>query len=107
MNRRKDVTEGSARKRSDGKAALTLGIIVAVHLLFYLPVYIFSLTENTIIPLATANFLTWTMYINSAINPLVYAFFYPWFRKALKHILTLKIFRPASAFADIVTYYHS
>ncbi|XP_034144763.1 trace amine-associated receptor 3-like [Esox lucius] len=29
--------------------------------------------------------------VNSFINPLIYAFFYPWFKVTVKHILTLKI----------------
>ncbi|KAI7793473.1 putative trace amine-associated receptor 13c-like [Triplophysa rosa] len=107
VNRQKDVTQGSTRRKSDGKAALTLGIIVAIHLLCYVPIYIFALTGSTILSATTANFLTWTMYVSSAVNPLVYAFFYSWFRKALKHILTLKLFRPASTLVDVFTDYHS
>ncbi|XP_065121150.1 trace amine-associated receptor 13c-like [Paramisgurnus dabryanus] len=107
VKRGKHLTEGSGRRKSEHKAALTLGIIVAFHLLCYLPFYIFLFTGNTVIPVATANFLTWTMYVNSGVNPLVYAFFYPWFRKALKHIITLKIFHQASTLVDIVTDHHS
>ncbi|XP_055063195.2 trace amine-associated receptor 13c-like [Misgurnus anguillicaudatus] len=103
VKRGKHLTEGSMKRKTEHKAALTLGIIVAIHLLCYIPVYIFSLTGNTVIPEATASFLTWTMYMNSSVNPLVYAFFYPWFRKALKQIITLKIFRPASSLVDIFT----
>ncbi|XP_055063093.2 trace amine-associated receptor 13c-like [Misgurnus anguillicaudatus] len=107
VNRGKHLTEGSVKRTSEHKAALTLGIIVAIHLLCYVPFYIFSFTGNTVIPVATANFLTWTMYVNSSVNPLIYAFFYPWFRKALKHIITLRIFHQASALVHIVTDHHS
>ncbi|XP_065121158.1 trace amine-associated receptor 13c-like [Paramisgurnus dabryanus] len=107
VKRGKHLTEGSVKRTSEHKAAFTLGIIVAVHLLCYIPFYIFSFTGNTVIPVATANFLTWTMYVNSSVNPLIYAFFYPWFRKALKHIITLKIFHKASALVHIATDHHS
>nr|XP_055063192.1 trace amine-associated receptor 13c-like [Misgurnus anguillicaudatus] len=107
VKRGKRLTEGSVKRTSDHKAALTLGIIVAIHLLCYIPFYIFSFTGNTVIPVATANFLSWTMYVNSGVNPLIYAFFYPWFRKALKHIITLKIFHKASALVHIITDHHS
>ncbi|XP_073729819.1 trace amine-associated receptor 13c-like [Misgurnus anguillicaudatus] len=107
VKRGKHLTEGSVRRKSEHKAAFTLGIVVGIHLLCYLPFFIFSLTGNTVIPLATASFLSWTMYVNSGVNPLIYAFFYPWFRKALKHIVTLKIFHQASNLVDIVTDHHS
>ncbi|XP_055064858.2 trace amine-associated receptor 13c-like [Misgurnus anguillicaudatus] len=93
VKRGKHLTESSVKRKTEHKAALTLGIIVVIHLLCYIPVYI--------IPETTGNLIVWTMYMNSSVNPLVYAFFYPWFRKALKHIITLKIFRPASSLMDI------
>ncbi|XP_066569664.1 trace amine-associated receptor 1-like [Amia ocellicauda] len=37
------------------------------------------------------------IYINSTFNPLIYAFFYPWFQKAVKVIVTLKIYHPNSS----------
>uniref|UniRef100_A0A8C1JW95 G-protein coupled receptors family 1 profile domain-containing protein n=1 Tax=Cyprinus carpio TaxID=7962 RepID=A0A8C1JW95_CYPCA len=75
------------------KAALTLGIIVTAYLLCWIPFFIFSST--------TLTFLTWTIYINSGLNPIVYALFYHWFRISVKNILTLRIFQPASSLMDI------
>ncbi|XP_056323160.1 trace amine-associated receptor 13c-like [Danio aesculapii] len=96
----KCVTEGSVKRKSESKAALTLGIIVSVYLLCYIPYYICSLTVNS----STAiNVLTWTVYANSGLNPLVYALFYPWFKKTVKHILTLKILQSASSLINIFT----
>ncbi|XP_051764282.1 trace amine-associated receptor 13c-like [Ctenopharyngodon idella] len=103
----KCVMEGSVRRKSESKAALTLGIIVAIHILCWLPLYIFSLTENTVMSSVIMNFLTWVFYINSGLNPLIYALFYPWFRRSFKHILSLKIFQSASSLVDIFTNYHS
>ncbi|XP_048037733.1 trace amine-associated receptor 13c-like [Megalobrama amblycephala] len=96
----KCVMEGSVRRKSESKAALTLGIIVKVYLLCWIPYYIcsMSVTSST-----TKNVLTWAVYVNSGLNPLVYALFYPWFKKTVKHILTLKIFQPASSLVNIFT----
>ncbi|XP_051765836.1 trace amine-associated receptor 13c-like [Ctenopharyngodon idella] len=96
----KRVMEGSVRRKSESKAALTLGVIVTVYLLCFIPYYIcsMSVTSST-----TINILTWVLYANSGLNPLVYALFYPWFKKTVKHILTLKIFQPASSLVNIFT----
>jgi len=102
MNGGKYVKEGSVRRKSENKAALTLGIIVMVYLLCYIPYFIcsISVSSSTIM-----NILTWVMYINSGLNPLIYAIFYPWFKKTVKHILTLKIFQPMSSLVNIFTEY--
>ncbi|XP_073771287.1 trace amine-associated receptor 13c-like [Danio rerio] len=89
--------EASVKRKSESKAALTLGIIVTVYLLCYIPFYILymlSVTGTTIISSTTMTFLIWTLYINSSVNPLVYALFYSWFKISVKHILTCKIFSP-------------
>nr|XP_021328042.1 trace amine-associated receptor 13c [Danio rerio] len=97
----KCVTEGSVKRKSESKAALTLGIIVAVYLLCYIPYYICSLI---VISSSTAmNVIIWFLYVNSGLNPLVYALFYPWFKKTAKLVLTLKIFDPASSLINIFT----
>nr|XP_055063170.1 trace amine-associated receptor 13c-like [Misgurnus anguillicaudatus] len=96
MRSGKHLTEGSVRRKSESKAALTLGIIVTVYLFCWIPLFILSLTPNTRITAATAYFISWMLYINSALNPLIYAIFYPWFRTSVKHILNIsKIFKPA------------
>ncbi|XP_051765915.1 trace amine-associated receptor 13c-like [Ctenopharyngodon idella] len=96
----KSVMDGSMKKKSESKAALTLGIIVTVYLLCWIPYYVcsISVTSST-----TINLLTWVVYTNSGLNPLVYALFYPWFKKTVKHILSRKIFQPASSLVNIFT----
>ncbi|XP_026076416.1 trace amine-associated receptor 13c-like [Carassius auratus] len=94
----KCINEGSVRRKSESKAALTLGIIVTVYLLCWIPYYICSITAASS---TTINVLTWFMYMNSGLNPMVYALFYPWFKKTVKLILTLKIFQPASSLVNI------
>ncbi|XP_017213592.2 trace amine-associated receptor 13c-like [Danio rerio] len=96
----KCLTEISVKRKSESKAALTLGIIVLVYLFSYIPYYICTLSVNSV---TTNNVLGWTVYANSGLNPLVYALFYPWFKKTAKIILTLKIFQPASSLINIFT----
>ncbi|XP_073730862.1 trace amine-associated receptor 13c-like [Misgurnus anguillicaudatus] len=96
MSSGKHLTEGSVRRKSESKAALTLGIIVTVYLFCWIPLFSLSLTSNTRMASVTTYFMLWMVYINSALNPLIYAIFYPWFRTSVKHILNLyKIFKPA------------
>ncbi|XP_052463192.1 trace amine-associated receptor 13c-like [Carassius gibelio] len=103
----KHVNEGSVKRKSERKAALTLGIIVTVYLVCWIPFVILSLTEKTGMASTTAYVLLWFLYINSGLNPLIYAFFYPWFKMSVKHILTLRIFQPESSMMDIFTDCHS
>ncbi|KAI2647859.1 Trace amine-associated receptor 13c [Labeo rohita] len=98
MKSGKFVIEGSRRRKSESKAALTLGIIVTVYLLCWIPYYICSLSA---VSSTVVQFLSWVVYMNSGLNPLIYALFYPWFKKTVKLILTLKIFQPASSRVNI------
>ncbi|XP_065119639.2 trace amine-associated receptor 13c-like [Paramisgurnus dabryanus] len=92
----KHLTEGSVRRKSESKAALTLGIIVTVYLFCWIPYYSLTLTPITRMTSVIAYFILWMLYINSGLNPLIYAIFYPWFRTSVKHILNLsKIFKTA------------
>lgn len=83
--------------RSELKAARTLGIVVAVFLLCYCPYYCVFLIGGKILIGSTAEALmAFLMYSNSCFNPLIYAFLYPWFRKAVKLIVTFKVAQPGS-----------
>uniref|UniRef100_UPI003AB0483D trace amine-associated receptor 13c-like n=1 Tax=Centroberyx gerrardi TaxID=166262 RepID=UPI003AB0483D len=86
-------------KKSERKAARTLGIVIAVFLICFCPHFCVSLAgqEN----MASASFLV-LFYFNSCLNPVIYAFFYPWFRKSIKLIVTLQILQPDSCEANIL-----
>ncbi|XP_052463721.1 trace amine-associated receptor 13c-like [Carassius gibelio] len=96
----KCINEGSVRRKSESNAALTLGIIVTVYLLCWIPYYICFISA---VSSTTVNVLTWVLFLNSGLNPMVYALFYPWFKKTVKLILTLKIFQAASSMVNIFT----
>ncbi|XP_071779247.2 trace amine-associated receptor 13c-like, partial [Centroberyx gerrardi] len=90
-------------KKSERKAARTLGIVIAVFLICFCPYYCLSLAgQNTLISASSAALVVCLFYINSCLNPVIYALFYPWFRKAIKHIVTLQILQPYSCEANIL-----
>uniref|UniRef100_A0A3Q3IA43 G-protein coupled receptors family 1 profile domain-containing protein n=1 Tax=Monopterus albus TaxID=43700 RepID=A0A3Q3IA43_MONAL len=90
-------------KKSEMKAARTLGVLVAVFLMCYCPSYCISLSGYDLIMGSSANtFINFLVYFNSCLNPVIYAFFYPWFRKSVKLIVTLEILQPNSCEANIL-----
>ncbi|XP_061923639.1 trace amine-associated receptor 13c-like [Entelurus aequoreus] len=81
-------------KKSELKAARTLGVLVLFFLVCFCPFYIFSLASSTFS--SSAKYVQYLFDFNSCLNPLIYALFYPWFRKAVVHIVTLHILQPGS-----------
>nr|XP_061797612.1 trace amine-associated receptor 13c-like [Nerophis lumbriciformis] len=90
-------------KKSELKAANTLGVLVLVFLLCFCPFYIVPLLvrehKNSS---SVVDYVYYLYNLNSCVNPLIYAAFYPWFRRAIKHIVTLHIFQPGSCDTDIL-----
>ncbi|XP_068428998.1 trace amine-associated receptor 13c-like [Clinocottus analis] len=90
-------------KKSERKAARTLGIVVVVFLICFCPYFYPSFASQEMsTSLAFSIFGIWLLYCNSSVNPVVYAFFYPWFRKSIKLIVTLQILQPGSCDANIM-----
>ncbi|TKS66815.1 Trace amine-associated receptor 4 [Collichthys lucidus] len=90
-------------KRSEIKAARTLGILVVVFLICYCPYYCVALTGHAIMVGTSADVsMILLMYFNSCLNPVIYAIFYPWFKKAIRLIVTFQIIHPSSHDANIL-----
>ncbi|XP_077435484.1 trace amine-associated receptor 13c-like [Vanacampus margaritifer] len=90
-------------KRSELKAARTLGIVVVVFLISFIPYYSPTMAgKDTSVSATSVAFEIWLTHINSCLNPIVYALFYPWFRKSIKLIVTLQILKPGSRDAKIL-----
>ncbi|XP_032912315.1 trace amine-associated receptor 2 [Catharus ustulatus] len=81
-------------KNKDRKAAKTLSIVMLGFLICWFPCFFAILIDpflNFSTPLSLFDSLNWFGYLNSFCNPLIYGFFYPWFRKTFKYILEGKI----------------
>ncbi|XP_020842613.1 trace amine-associated receptor 3 [Phascolarctos cinereus] len=91
-------------KKKDRKAAKTLGIGMGVFLACWLPCFIAVLVDPYLgysTSIVVLGLLVWLGYFNSTCNPLIHGSFYPWFRNALKYILSGKIFSSQSGTANL------
>ncbi|XP_042351112.1 trace amine-associated receptor 7e-like [Plectropomus leopardus] len=90
-------------KKSEIKAARTLGVVIVVFLMCYSPYYCITLTgHNILIGMLTEVSMIFLMYFNSCLNPVIYALFFPWFRKTIRLIITFQILQLDSRDADIL-----
>lgn len=86
--------------KSEMKAATTLGVVVVAFLICVCPYFCHILAgESSSIGTSSTFLIVLLFYMNSFINPLIYATFYSWFRKSIKLIVTLKILK--ADFRDI------
>ncbi|XP_029936826.1 trace amine-associated receptor 13c-like [Myripristis murdjan] len=90
-------------KKSELKAARTLFVVIVVFVICLFPYFYPSLTgQDTLISASSLAFDIWLFYFNSCLNPVIYAFFYPWFRKSMKLVVRLQILQPDSCEANIL-----
>lgn len=76
---------------SDHKAAITVGVIMGVFLICWVPFFCVNIVAafcKTCIGGQTFKILSWLGYSNSAFNPIIYSIFNAEFREAFKRILT-------------------
>ncbi|XP_059184658.1 trace amine-associated receptor 13c-like, partial [Centropristis striata] len=98
----KQISVTKTAKKSELKAARTLGVLVVVFLICFMPNYFASMGGIDYMSYSTLAFILYLYYFNSCLNPVIYALFYPWFRKAVKLIVTLQILQPGSCEANIL-----
>ena len=96
-NSNRDATARGIQRRTrkvhkDHKAIKTLGTLVGLFCISWLPFFIMYLTmafcSSCVLPDMAASVITWLGYMNSCINPCVYAFLNRDFRLAFKRILS-------------------
>uniref|UniRef100_A0A8C1M727 Trace amine associated receptor 13e n=1 Tax=Cyprinus carpio TaxID=7962 RepID=A0A8C1M727_CYPCA len=105
-NQQENENMFKSSRRSERKAAKTLGVVVGAFIICWLPFFINSLIDpyiNFSTPIALFEVFVWLGYINSTINPIIYGLFYPWFRKTLSLIITMRIFEPNSSDINVFT----
>ncbi|XP_026886364.2 trace amine-associated receptor 13c-like [Electrophorus electricus] len=89
--------------KSERKAAKVLGILVSVFVACLLPCFVYTVLGNVVeIEEKPLQKVVMMVYLNSSINPVIYALFYPWFRRSVKLILTLHIFYTDSTLINVL-----
>uniref|UniRef100_A0A8C4XHR3 G-protein coupled receptors family 1 profile domain-containing protein n=1 Tax=Erpetoichthys calabaricus TaxID=27687 RepID=A0A8C4XHR3_ERPCA len=91
-------------QKTQHKAAKTISVIISVFISSCLPVYLYYLLSSFVdfvFSKETYKFLYELSFFNSAFNPMIYGFFYPWFWNAFKIIVTCKIFWPGSSTSNL------
>ncbi|XP_046729854.1 trace amine-associated receptor 1-like [Silurus meridionalis] len=92
--------EKNRMSKSERKATKTLAIIMGVFLTSWVPFFICNCIDpftGYSIPSLVFDVFLWVGYFNSTCNPIVYAFFYSWFRHAFRVILSGGVFQPNSS----------
>ncbi|XP_028253591.1 trace amine-associated receptor 1-like [Parambassis ranga] len=87
---------GAAVSKMERKATKTLAIVLGVFLFCWSPFFLcltFLPLTNGAAPISLIESLRWLALSNSMLNPLIYAFFYSWFRSAFRMIISGKIFQ--------------
>ncbi|XP_012715768.3 trace amine-associated receptor 8a-like [Fundulus heteroclitus] len=89
--------------KSEIKAAVSLGVVVVMFLVCLCPYYcVLFIGQNTIYNTLSTAIVLCVFYFNSCLNPLIYAFFYPWLRRAIRVIVTFRILRSGSSHANLL-----
>ncbi|XP_049337787.1 trace amine-associated receptor 1-like [Astyanax mexicanus] len=97
----------SVLSKEEKKATKTLAVVLGVFLSLWTPFFICNVMNPFIgytIPPVLIEMFGWIGFMNSTCNPIVYAFFYKWFRKAFRIIISGQIFQPGSSRTNLFSH---
>ncbi|XP_034562831.1 trace amine-associated receptor 1-like [Notolabrus celidotus] len=86
----------SVKTSSQTKATKTLAVVMGAFLSFWTPFFVCNIIDSSFgysVPPQLFEVLVWLGYLNSTVNPMIYAFFYRWFRKAFQLLTSGDIFK--------------
>uniref|UniRef100_H3CFY3 Trace amine-associated receptor 1 n=2 Tax=Tetraodon nigroviridis TaxID=99883 RepID=H3CFY3_TETNG len=90
------MTSAQISNNKQAKATKTLVVIMGVFLLCWAPFFLCNIIDPFIsysTPAALFKTILWGGLFNSTLNPIIYAFFYTWFRKAFHLFVSGKVFK--------------
>lgn len=90
------MTSAQISNKKQSKATKTLAVIMGAFLSCWTPFFVCNVIEpfiNYSTPAALFETFVWVGFINSTLNPIIYAFFYSWFRKAFSLFASGKVFK--------------
>ncbi|XDV41289.1 hypothetical protein PO909_010180 [Leuciscus waleckii] len=97
LRQAKSISNFTKKRVSQVKATKTLSTIVFVYLICWVPWYIGMLNmkqfQKSSVSVSAVLYL---FYTNSCINPFIYAISYPWFKRSVKLIVSLKILQTST-----------
>ncbi|XP_070978695.1 trace amine-associated receptor 13c-like [Oncorhynchus clarkii lewisi] len=79
--------------KSERKATKTLAIVVFNYLICWIPSLFVFFFFSVLIDNLLSYFIRFLSFVNSLINPIIYAFLYPWFKVTAKLILRRSFFQ--------------
>nr|XP_008293227.1 PREDICTED: trace amine-associated receptor 1-like [Stegastes partitus] len=85
---------GATDRKMENKATKTLAIVLGIYILCWAPLLVsYPLNDLSRFVLNLIEPFNWFALCNSMFNPFIYAFFYRWFRSAIRMIISGKIFQ--------------